>query len=147
MLAVERGQIQDGHPFFHVGSSAVVDPDLARVEVARHGPKPASVDVGSSQPQQQPGSSPAVSQHAQLSPGTDSTKALEKPAKKPGATPPASTASPADAAAPTPTGTQDQQPTGQIPKHITYHPKAPAKPLIPGGPCENPYCGVCEAPQ
>ncbi|KAG2422681.1 hypothetical protein HXX76_015845 [Chlamydomonas incerta] len=28
------------------------------------------------------------------------------------------------------------------------HPSKPsAKPLIPGGPCENPYCGVVEAPQ
>jgi hypothetical protein len=31
--------------------------------------------------------------------------------------------------------------------HLSYHQKAPSKPLITGGPCENPYCGVVEAPQ
>ncbi|GIL60707.1 hypothetical protein Vafri_15235 [Volvox africanus] len=37
-------------------------------------------------------------------------------------------------------------PAGKPPV-LVVTPRAPAKPLLPGGPCENPFCGVVEAPQ
>ncbi|GIL88763.1 hypothetical protein Vretimale_17219 [Volvox reticuliferus] len=37
-------------------------------------------------------------------------------------------------------------PVGKPPV-LVVTPRAPAKPLLPGGPCENPFCGVVEAPQ